>query len=164
MMSIGRARNGRLYLAAAPLVLGAAILVFVLLGSGLPWPSLTVQGMVLDGETGAPVATAVARTNWTSARTDQSGGFTLDGAKLGGSVTIAADGYRSARVNVGFGSTIRTVLQPLVVDGTIKDAESGAPVYGATVRLGDHERLTDESGAYRFVRPRSVRDLTVTAD
>ncbi|MGW0800641.1 carboxypeptidase regulatory-like domain-containing protein [Streptomyces sp. NPDC002692] len=49
------------------------------------------------------------------------------------------------------------------VSGSVTDADTGRPVPGATVALGDHRTTTDTQGAYRLDIPADAYGLTISA-
>lgn len=110
----------------------------------------TVTGMVVDAVTQQPLKDAVVKMGDSVFKTDENGRYSIEKAKSNATLVIEAAGYRQARIKVGAGGTLVADLQPLVVEGTLKDAESGKPVGGATVAIGEASTTTDDQGRYQL--------------
>lgn len=61
------------------------------------------------------------------------------------------------------GRPARAAIDPLPVQGRVRDAVSGAAVAGAEVRAGEVRTLTDSTGAFRLDVPAGPRTIVVAA-
>lgn len=126
--------------------------------------SLTLLGQVVDGVSGQTIAGALVQSGSQSITTDEQGNFVLSGVSdLSVDLQISADGYSAQHFVMtasGYGQVQQSfILPPASTDtgltsstlsGVIKDAATGLPVVGATVRLGDGSVsvTSDASGHY----------------
>ena len=111
--------------------------------------TLTLNGLVVNGVTRAPIAGASVTLVETgaTATTGTDGRFTLDGITLKNfTLNLSATGYQSSTVGMqvaAFGTAEATLALSLpgsgattsILQGTVKDASTGAPIAGATVQI-----------------------------
>lgn len=105
----------------------------------------TLRGEVVDAATGQPIAGATITAAAQTATTDATGHFTLAGLGAGAlSATVSAQGYTGATLTgtlangVNEAGTLRLAPLPAAVttvSGTVRDAGTGQPIPGASVRL-----------------------------
>lgn len=151
---------------AAPIALLAIIAVLALLfAQDTPFMAQdrTVNGLVVDAVTQQPLGGAVVRLGNTVIETDENGHYVIDQVKSNVTLIIEANGYRHSRIKVGSGGTLTAKLDPLVLAGVLKDAETGQPLVGAEVSVGDVTATTDNQGRYRVEKIRSVGPVQVRA-
>ncbi|MGV8123522.1 MAG: carboxypeptidase regulatory-like domain-containing protein [Candidatus Xenobiia bacterium LiM19] len=123
------------------------------------WDTGQVKGFVTDTDSGAPLENVNVAVGSTSALTDGSGYFELDGIKAGtrtiiasktgyaaytGSVVVHAD----AAATCSFSMTANTPTG--TVSGTVTDSGTGKPVGDATVSIEATETDTGSDGRYRL--------------
>ncbi|MDA8216378.1 MAG: carboxypeptidase-like regulatory domain-containing protein, partial [Dehalococcoidales bacterium] len=112
------------------------------LASGCGTTTLTVDGLVVDSDTGKPVPGAtVQATNdkyVSSARTDDLGKYHLEGVPTKTSITVSADRYREAKFDVNEDGEFTTKLELITytVEGTVKDAYTDKPLADVKVAVG----------------------------
>lgn len=135
----------------------------------------TLSGTVNDSA-GDPIEgatiTATQEDRVRTATTDTTGGFSLVLADGQWGVSASAFGYSPDTTTVTLVSDETTttnfaleVLDTHPLTGTVTDAETGEPVYGATVELSGtplQPAVTDTSGTYAFQVPTGDYDGTAT--
>ena len=124
-----------------------------------------VQGQVVDGTTGRPLAGALVKMADRTLSVDSTGGFVLDGLGLGTSLVAEARGYQPASAMVGpFGGAVRLRMVPRVLEGVIRDASAGKPLAGVQLAAAGMAAQTDAEGRFRFegIEPGTV--VTARAD
>jgi hypothetical protein len=117
-----------------------------------------LAGVVLDAWTAQPVAGASVVSNVGTAIADDTGRFTLARLAPPAELTAGAPGYLSqSAVVTGYqafdaGAELRLKLPPNAVSGAVRAADTGEPVPGAAVSLGDQTATTDALGRFQLHR------------
>lgn len=140
---------------------GAALDSFRILAPS-PDGSAQVYGVVTDAYTNAPLPNALVALGATTTTSDSSGNYTFTGV-LPGSYTLSASladyATKNVAVVVAQGQRIeQSFALEIVADparsgslgGTVVDADTDAPVAGATLECNGVKVLSDGAGAYRF--------------
>jgi hypothetical protein len=115
-------------------------------------------GVVLDAWTAQPVAGAFVASDARTAIADDAGRFTLTGLVPPAQLAASAPGYLSqSAVVTGYqafdtGTELRLELTPNAVAGAVRAADTGEPVPGAVVSLGDQTATTDALGRFQIHR------------
>jgi hypothetical protein len=115
-------------------------------------------GVVLDAWTAQPVAGASVASDASTATADDAGRFTLTGLVPPAQLAASAPGYLSqTAVVTGYqafdiGTELRLELTPNAVAGAVRAADTGEPVPGAVVSLGDQTAMTDALGRFQLHR------------
>lgn len=111
----------------------------------------TLSGTVSDSYTKQPLAGAVVQASATiSATTAADGRYVLNGVPESFALSITAPEHEPADQSVSRQSAFNAVLRPNVVVGTVTDRETGKPVGGIKVAVGNTATTTDEQGRYRL--------------
>lgn len=119
-----------------------------------------VGGLIQD-ELGLPVSHAVVLVDGRSVYPDQSGYYSLGWVIGTVTLTVQADGYLPVQATVprgqlpGQSASLPIVLTPNTLSGTVRDLETGAPVTGSSIAIGELSFTTDEQGHYTLHRIRS---------
>ncbi len=117
-----------------------------------------LAGVVLDAWTAQPVAGASVASSAGDVTTDDAGRFTLARLAPPAQLTAGAAGYLSqSAVVTGYqafdsGTELRLELTPNAVAGAVRAADTGEPVPGAVVSLGDQMAMTDALGRFQLHR------------
>ena len=117
-----------------------------------------VTGQVLDAETGQPLVGVSVLVGEQEMVTDAHGSFAVRGLDRLQPLRAQAPGYQpleGASIPgglAGWPASFRLTLQPVVLKGTVHDAATGAPIAGATVRVGDRTVQTGADGSYAVER------------
>lgn len=130
----------------------------------------TVVGIVVDKQSGAPLANVAVRAGEVSGTTGADGRFVLEEVEagafaVGGSRSLYVPG--STDVTLQAMATVETRLELEAITwgtvrGVVSDARSGRPLVNATVRIGGAEVETDASG--KFVAERvPAGEITIVA-
>ena len=135
-------RRGRL--------LWVELLLLALVGCGFRQPA--ASGRVSDAATGAPLAGARVVSGETASETDADGEFRLRLRPGTHRLGVSSDGYLSQELEVTLeegsdGSMPDVALERRRLAAHVVDAESGAPVAGARVTLGESNAVADAQGS-----------------
>ncbi len=128
------------------------------IATGLQLRPTHLAGVVMDAWTAQPVAGASVASNAGAATADDAGHFTLTRLVLQSQFTVSAPGYLSqSAVVTGYqafdsGAELRLDLTPNAVAGAVRAADTGEPVPGAAVSLGDQTAMTDALGRFQLHR------------
>lgn len=124
-----------------------------------------VEGTVLDGYTGEPIAAALVDDGKETVRTDASGHFVVLTPTFPVDLVVHAAGYEPAGGR--FQTTqVELSLRPNTLEGQILDRYSGESITGAVVTLAASPPVTTttgEDGRYRFEEVPEAFDLQVEA-
>ncbi len=126
-----------------------------------------VSGTVLDAYTLTPVAGAVISANQKSATTDSNGKFTLKGNV--DTITATKPGYAAAQATVGSnGDSLRLMLRPDVLRGTVVSSATHQPIAEAKVSLVTGSATvdlttTDASGSFTLENVPPEASISVDA-
>lgn len=136
----------------------------------------TITGTVRNAQTSLPIAGATVQTDaGQSAQTGANGAYTLSSVPEGNrQVTASAGGYQSQTATVpvvaGQTATRDFGLQPApvstgTVTGTVRDAQSLSPIFGATVQTDTGQSTqTGSDGTYTLANvPQGSRQVTASA-
>ena len=133
-----------------------------------------IEGKVTDNKTGSSIVDATVKADGFMGFTNETGYYSIEVAAPGTyTVTASMLGYYDdveTGVSVSEGGATTTVnftLQPIVgwIDGTVKDAPTGASVKGANVTAGDYYATTNPSGYYLIADvPVGTYNVTASAD
>ncbi len=104
-----------------------------------------VVGVVLDDYSGEPTAGAEVRGLGQQVTSDDAGQFTLLNPSFPFSLTAVAPGYEGAEGRFST-TTVRLVLRPNTLEGTVTDRYAGQPIAGATVTVTGSPTLTTTTG------------------
>jgi hypothetical protein len=147
----------------APLCL-VLILISVLVSTALA--PRRVQGVVRDALDGDSIPGAVILRGDLSVYSDEAGRYQLGWIHSTPTLTVYADGYLTTDADVPRGwlpgqvVPLHITLMPNALSGTVRDAETGDPLSGATVRAARLRTTADESGHYILHRVRVGSILT----
>lgn len=114
-------------------------------------PTRTVSGQVVDSATGQPVPRAVIRMDGQEINVGADGTFSMAGARFGSSVGAGAKGYLPASAIIAMDSSLKLLLAPRVLRGTVTDGQTKKPLQGVKVSAESLSTETDEQGRYRLV-------------
>lgn len=124
----------------------------------------TLSGTVVDQYTGKPLAGAsVQASDAISATTGADGRYMLNGVPESFSLTISAPDHEMWQQQVTKATSMDTELRPTVLTGSIHDQFTGAPLTGATVKVGEATATTDAQGNYRLTDVPKNGTLNVSA-
>ena len=160
--------SGRPHRRRSAFGLPAAFVLVVAVVSILPYslliPKVRASGTVQDAVSGQPIAGVRVVTDGAVATTPADGSFDLERVGLAESLLVEADGYQSARVAVFPPRELRVGLAPRTFALTVRDAETGQPVPGATVAAQVARAEPLEPGRFRIGPARQDTLLTIVAD
>ena len=121
-----------------------------------------LQGAVTTGE-GAPVPGTTVSVGGATAQTDAQGRYRLVGAEPGAAIVVQGSAHRPVEGPIYEGQERQDVIvEPWRLALTVMD-ESGQPLPGATVAVGDQTAVTDEVGRVE-VQPHRGVSITVSRD
>jgi 5-hydroxyisourate hydrolase-like protein (transthyretin family) len=117
---------------------------------------------VVDGESGAPVAGARVTLGESNAVADAQGNLEVE-AHISGALGVSCPGYLPLEIpqteveatftpSGALSNWLTVPLTPRVLEGTVTLNDSGAPVPGTTVAVGDASAQADAQGRYRVAR------------
>lgn len=117
---------------------------------------------LVDGQSGAPVAGARVTLGESNAVSDARGNLEV-AAHVSGPLAVACPGYLPLEIpqdevegafapSGALSNGLTVTLMPRVLEGTVTLSDSGAPVAGTTVAVGDASAQTDAQGRYRVMR------------
>lgn len=114
----------------------------------------TVAGIVTNSRTGDPIeGVTVILTRkggqTVSATTDQDGRYLLADVDEGDAIAVQLEGVTVATERIGKDAQLDFKIRPDVLTGVVTD-ESGTPVAGAVVSVGEAKATTAADGAYRL--------------
>ncbi|GAB4538438.1 MAG: hypothetical protein Kow0063_26240 [Anaerolineae bacterium] len=94
--------------------------------------------------------------------------LTVDGAELthitpGTELQLTREGYATARVVYQGEAHLAVAMRPDIVQGVVRDADSGQPVPGATLYAGDQILKADDAGFYRITGLADVSGVILKA-
>ncbi len=123
-----------------------------------PRPALSVSLVpqrftlyVRDGETGEPIPAPQVGAAGTRARIVGPGRVEIEPARVGTTLTLAADGFREAAVQYRGGTEAVADLQPRI-RGVVVDSTTGQPVAGASVTGDGLMATTQRDGVFELER------------
>lgn len=124
-----------------------------------------LSGVVLDRDSGQPVAGALVNHGQAKVITNQEGQFEVE-ARPQVSLAVSCPGYlplqvSEAEIEAAFGLTglmdgrWTVAMVPRALTGTVVEAGTARPISGALVSVGDATSLSDANGRYelRYVEP-----------
>ncbi|MDP9315372.1 MAG: carboxypeptidase-like regulatory domain-containing protein, partial [Chloroflexota bacterium] len=126
-------------------------------------PKVALNGRVIDAYTNQPVKNAsLTFGKQKPIQTTEDGSYTTSDWSSKDTVVVEAPGYEAATVNLAEKPelaateattvTLETTLRPNVLQGTIKDAFTGAPVANAQVMVSEViSATTTADGSYTLV-------------
>lgn len=126
--------------------------------------STTVTGIVMDSESGQPIAGAsvnVAGSDQTVV-TRADGRYVVAGLTEGASLSFGADGYSDMEDLVGDRTVVDARLASTRVTGSVLDG-AGEPVGNALVQGGEVTAVTRADGSFQLDGAEDVADVRVTA-
>lgn len=124
---------------------------------------------IVAASSGAPVPGARATLGESSATADDDGRLEVE-AHTGGALAVACPGYLplevpqadvAAALAEPANDAMTVTLTPRALEGTVTRADSGAPVSGTTITVGDATAITDAQGHYRIERVEPGTPITV---
>ncbi|HUV93215.1 MAG TPA: putative glycoside hydrolase [Anaerolineae bacterium] len=134
-----------------------------------------LSGVVLDRDSGQPVAGALLNHGQAKVITNQEGQFEVE-ARPQVSLTVSCPGYlplqvSEAEIEAAFGPTglmdgyWAVAMVARVLTGTVLEAGTARPLSGALVSVGDVTTLSDADGRYelRYVQPGTGIAVSSTA-
>jgi len=148
-----------------PIVLLLILLTVVLLFVLCP---RQVYGTVADGLNGELITGAVILAGEDSACSDQTGSYSLGWIRGTLTLTVLLDGYLPAEAQVPNGEfpgqlvPLHIALTPNTLSGTVRDAETGAPLPGSFITAGHLHATADEQGHYTLRRVKTGTPLSAS--
>lgn len=114
----------------------------------------TVSGVVTNSRSGDPIEGVVVVLTRKSgetvaATTDADGRYLLTDVDEGDTVTVQFEGFTVATERIGTGAKLDFKIRPDVLTGIVSN-ESGTPVAGALVQVGEAQATTAADGTYRL--------------
>jgi len=151
------------------LLLGV-VLLLVLAGAALLLAVYPRQadGAILDELNGRPVSHAVVMLRERTLHCDEAGYYRLGWVAGTVTLTVEADGYLTQQVHIPRGQlpgqsvSLTVVLTPNTLSGVVYDLETGAPIAGSSIMVGEVLLATDAQGRYALRRIRSGTSLTAS--
>jgi hypothetical protein len=148
--------------------LSAALVIALTLASIAPYqlllPKVPASGTIVDGASARPLAGARVVSELASATTRADGRFSFERASPAESFLVEADGYLPTRVAVWPPREMHVALPPRTFSLTVRDAETGEPVPGATVAAGPAQPEPFGPGRFRIGPARRDTVAAVKAD
>jgi protocatechuate 3,4-dioxygenase beta subunit len=124
----------------------------------------TLSGTITDDYSGQPVAGAAVKASDTiSATTGADGRYTLAGVPESFTISVSAPDHDAGQAQAERTTSLDLALRPDVLAGTVKDAETGEPVAGATITAGDVSSTSGADGTYRLERVPAGATVHVSA-
>ena len=126
-----------------------------------------LMGIVRDAETGLPLPGAEVWIGTTRLKADAGGRFRLSFLSGDVPVSVRLDGYEPWHGEVLWeshllqGELLTVDLQPSLVEGQVRDQETGEPLPGAIVMAAGQQWHTDQMGRFRLHRLRPGETITV---
>jgi hypothetical protein len=125
----------------------------------------TISGIIKDKKSGDPmpgltVVVTASGGQSVSAVTDQDGKYVLENVPDGGTLTVQLDGATVATSTIGNDAKLDFEIRPAMLTGTITD-ESGKPIPGVTVAVGEASAQTGADGTYRIPGVPENGEITV---
>lgn len=93
----------------------------------------TLQGVVTDQYSGAPLSNVAVRIGDVSTTTDAQGSYTIRDLVNRGEIVFTLDGYTEVRVDASKTSKVDAVLRPDEIRGVLLSAADDAPIQHATI-------------------------------
>lgn len=111
----------------------------------------TLSGVITDAYTGQPVTDAMVKASDSiSATTSADGRYSLAGVPESFTLSVSAHDHDAGEAQAQRTTSLDLALRPDVLAGTVKDAETGKPVAGATVKAGAASATSADDGTYRL--------------
>ncbi|MDP8910106.1 MAG: carboxypeptidase regulatory-like domain-containing protein, partial [Chloroflexota bacterium] len=138
--------------------------------SGAPTRDISIRPNVLSGAvteryTGAPVADAVVKVSDTiSTTTGTDGRYTLAGVPPSFSVSVTAPDHDEHTAQVDKTTQLDVDLRSNILQGKVTERDTGKPIAGATVRVGDVTATTEADGTYRAPGVPEGATVEITAE
>jgi hypothetical protein len=135
------------------------------------WLRHVHQVDVVDAYSSQPISGATVRVGDSALLTDAEGRVQLRAPKDATEIIVERQGYETARASLARSGNRRQqiALRPTTLSGTLRDADSGAPIANATVSLADGQGVilqtvtTGETGQYHFVNVPQQARLVIDA-
>lgn len=135
-------------------LLGIVTMLVTLVQSEDPILTVSVRNSVTDGN----VEGALVQVGESLYRADATGAVKLTRPESGTDIVVSMDGFRTVSGEVGDETSLGQIvpLQPSILNGTLRDADSGNPIAGANVNVVDASgavlltSTTADDGSYLF--------------
>lgn len=128
-----------------------------------------VLGIVTDELSGLPLAGAVVTIGETVQATDDQGRFRFQGLRGNLAVSVQAERYLETRGRIEVGGLfakevpLEVILRPNLLIGTVRDGETGEPLFGATISTGRQITWSDAKGSFTFRRLKRGATISIIA-
>jgi len=125
----------------------------------------TLRGVIKDGYTGKPLASALVKVSETiSATTTTDGVYTLSELPEAFTLTVSAADYDVVTSNVQRSTSADIILRPNLLAGVITDRFTNVPVVGATITADTISAVTDAQGRYKLSGIAERTTVQISAD